>query len=54
MTLSVSDEGYYRKTSEWVSDCCLTPTQLFHGQNEVIVNDMRLMIDSYSASSLKQ
>jgi len=27
MTLIISDEAYYRKTSEWVSDCCLMPTQ---------------------------
>ena len=25
---------------QWVSDCCLPPTQLFHGENKLIFNEM--------------
>ena len=25
---------------EWVNDCCLTPTQLYHGENKLIFNVM--------------
>jgi hypothetical protein len=33
------------KTIESVSDCCLTPTQLYryHGENKLILNEMIMM-----------
>jgi len=31
------------KTIESVSDCCLTPTQLYHGENKLILNQMIMM-----------
>ena len=30
------------RVSEWVSDCCLTPTQLYHGANKLIFNEMMM------------
>ena len=26
--------------SEWVSECCLTPTQLYHAENKLIFNEI--------------
>jgi hypothetical protein len=49
---------------EWVSDRCLTPIQLYHGENKLILQwdddevrfvlDQHAELDFYSVSSLKQ
>ena len=38
--------------SECVSDCCLTPTQLYHGENKLIFNEMMMKSALYYTNTL--
>ena len=37
---------------EWVSNCCLTPLQLYHGENKLIFNEMMIRSALYQTNTL--